>query len=122
FTGTGTVTLSGASTAGPLVGTGANNRVTLTFTPTAGSLTLTVSGSVTLAQLEAGNFATSYIPTAGTAVTRAADVATALSADVGFVHGPGTMLCEFAFAGAGSDAAANNRVAMAVNDSSSANR
>jgi hypothetical protein len=51
FTGTGTVTLSGVSTAGPLVGTGANNRVSLTFTPTAGSLTLTVTGSVTLADL-----------------------------------------------------------------------
>ena len=54
FTGTGTVTLSGASTAGPLVGTGASNRVSLTFTPTAGSLTLTVTGSVTLAQLQIG--------------------------------------------------------------------
>jgi len=52
FTGTGTVTLSGVSTAGPLIGTGAADRVSLTFTPTAGSLTLTVSGSVTLAQLE----------------------------------------------------------------------
>jgi len=52
FTGTGTVTLSGTSTAGPLIGTGAADRVSLTFTPTAGSLTLTVSGSVTLAQLE----------------------------------------------------------------------
>jgi len=60
FTGTGTVTLSGASTAGPLVGTGAGNRVTLTFTPTAGSLTLTISGSVTLAQLEIGSSATTY--------------------------------------------------------------
>lgn len=60
FTGTGTVTLTGASTAGPLVGTGANNRVSLTFTPTAGSLTLTVSGSVTLAQLERGSTATAY--------------------------------------------------------------
>lgn len=60
FTGTGTVTLSGVSTAGPLVGTGAGNRVTLTFTPTAGSLTLTVSGSVTLAQLELGSTATAY--------------------------------------------------------------
>jgi hypothetical protein len=52
FWGTGTVTLSGTSTAGPLVGTGTSNRVSLTFTPTAGSLTLTVSGSVTQAQLE----------------------------------------------------------------------
>ena len=60
FTGTGTVTLSGSSTAGPLVGTGAGNRVTLTFTPAAGSLTLTVSGSVTLAQLEIGSTATAY--------------------------------------------------------------
>lgn len=52
FTGTGTITLSGVSTAGPLVGTGADNRVSLTFTPTAGTLTLTVSGSVKFAQLE----------------------------------------------------------------------
>jgi hypothetical protein len=54
FRGTGTVTLSGASTAGPLVGTGANDIVSLTFTPTAGSLTLTVSGTVNDAQLNAG--------------------------------------------------------------------
>ncbi len=54
FTGTGTVTLTGTSTAGPLVGTGATDRVSLVFTPTAGTLTLTVSGSVTSAQLEAG--------------------------------------------------------------------
>lgn len=60
FTGTGTVTLSGASTAGPLIGTGASNRVTLTFTPIAASLTLTVTGSVTLAQLELGSTATAY--------------------------------------------------------------
>jgi hypothetical protein len=60
FTGTGTVTLSGTSTAGPLVGTGVGQRVSVTFTPTAGTLTLTVSGTVTDAQLEYGPTATQY--------------------------------------------------------------
>jgi hypothetical protein len=81
FYGTGTVTLSGVSVAGPLVGTGAGNRVSLAFTPLAGALILTVTGSVTTAQLEAGAFATSPIITGGAAVTRNKDDAsiTALS-------------------------------------------
>ena len=62
FTGTGTVTKSGTAT-GALVGTGATDRVTQTFTPTAGTLTLTVTGSVTSAQLQLGLAATTYIPT-----------------------------------------------------------
>jgi hypothetical protein len=60
FRGTGTVTLSGASTAGPLVGTGAGDIVSLTFTPSAGSLTLTVTGTVEIAQLELGAARTGY--------------------------------------------------------------
>lgn len=59
FYGTGAVVLSGTYV-GTLVGTGASNRVSLTFTPTAGSLTLTVTGSVTQAQLELGSTATNY--------------------------------------------------------------
>ena len=84
FRGTGTITLSGASTAGPLVGTGVNDRVTLTFTPSAATLTLTVSGSVTNVQLEVGSFASSWIPTAGASVTRDADLLTVSSPGIAF--------------------------------------
>lgn len=55
FDGTGTITLSGAYS-GSLVGTGASERVTLAFTPSAGTLTLTVSGSMDFVQLEATNY------------------------------------------------------------------
>jgi hypothetical protein len=82
FYGTGTVTLTGVSTAGPLVGTGAYpQRVQLTFTPTAGALTITPSGSVNDLQLEVGGFASTIIRGEGTQVTRAADFATMTGAN-----------------------------------------
>ena len=54
FTGTGTITFSGTGANGnsPLVGQGAATRVAKTITCAAGTLTCTVSGSVTLAQIE----------------------------------------------------------------------
>jgi len=79
FYGTGSITLSGAATA-VVTGTGVYpNRQTFTFTPIVGVLVCTVVGSVQYAQLEINNVATaasSFIPTAGTAVTRNADLAT----------------------------------------------
>jgi hypothetical protein len=88
FYGTGSVTLSGVAT-GTLIGTGANNRVALTFTPTAGSLVLTVSGTVTNWQLEAGAFSSTLIQTTTATVTRLADGAlkTGISSLIGQTEG-----------------------------------
>jgi hypothetical protein len=94
FTGAGTLTLSGASTAGPLVGVDPSTRVSLTFTPTAGTLTLTVAGSVNRAQLESGSVATSFVPTLGATVTRAADNVKALAASIGYSATAGSWWAE----------------------------
>lgn len=51
FWGTGSITLSGTSSVA-MQGTGAGNRVWVEFTTTAGTLTLTVAGTVSKAQLE----------------------------------------------------------------------
>jgi hypothetical protein len=72
FYGTGTVVLSGVAIA-TLTGTGANNRVSLIFTPSAGNLILTVTGTVTNWQLEAGAFASTLIPTTTATATRLMD-------------------------------------------------
>jgi hypothetical protein len=72
FYGTGTVVLSGVAIA-TLSGTGANNRVSLTFTPSSGNLILTVTGTVTNWQLEAGAFASTLIPTTTATTTRLMD-------------------------------------------------
>lgn len=87
FYGSGTVALSGTHTAS-VAGLG-TTRKTYSFTPTAGTLTLTITGTCTKGQLEAGSYATSHIPSTTTAVTRNADVInkTGISSLIGQTEG-----------------------------------
>jgi hypothetical protein len=96
FYGTGTVVLSGVAIA-TLSGTGANDRVSLTFTPSSGNLILTVTGTVTNWQLEAGSFASTLIPTTSATATRLMDecVKTGISSLIG--QSEGTIFAEVYF-------------------------
>ena len=116
FYGTGTITLSGASTAGPLTGSGAfPTRSTLTFTPSAGTLTCTVTGTVQYAQIEAGSFATSWIPTTGATVTRAADVCSIATSAFPFNASEGTIVVKGLFPN-------NSSQIIQIDDGSGSNR
>jgi len=98
FYGTGQIVLSGTSIA-TVTGTGAYpSRRTFTFTPTAGLLVLTVTGTVQYAQLEVGGFATSFIPTAASQVTRSADIAVMTGTNFSSWYNPaeGTIYCNAA--------------------------
>ena len=96
FWGTGTCTLAGAFVS-VVTGTGASVRTTFTFTSTAAVLVMTVTGSCTNAQLEAGAFATSYMPTGAGAFNRAADTASMTGTNFSswYNQSEGTMYCEF---------------------------
>lgn len=97
FYGTGTIFLSGAHST-TVNGTGAFPiRTTLTFTPTTGTLTLTVSGTIQYAQLGVGNFATSWIPTTSASATRAADSALVVGTNFSswFIQDNGSFYVEF---------------------------
>jgi hypothetical protein len=73
FYGTGTVTLSGTGTA-VVVGSGVYPTRTLyTFIATAGSLLLTVTGTVQYAQLESRAYVSTFMPTGASTATRQGD-------------------------------------------------
>jgi len=120
FYGTGSVVISGGHSA-TVTGTGAYpTRTTYTFTPTAGSSTFTVSSTVQYAQIELGSFATSFIPTAGSVVTRSADVTSMTGTNFSswYNQSAGTLVAKFAPAVANFAA---NRYPVAISAGASTN-
>lgn len=102
FYGSGTVVLSGTASA-TVVGTGAYpSRTTFTFTPTAGTLTLTVTGTVQWANLELGTRASSWIPTTGASAQRGGDIANIAGANFSSIYNPleGTLVIDLAITNA----------------------
>lgn len=120
FYGTGSIVISGGHSA-TVTGTGAfPTRTTYIFTPTAGSSTFTVSGTVNYAQVERGAFPTSFIPTGATSVSRNADIVTMTGTNFSSWYNAteGTFYNEvllIGFSGAG-------RFGINVSDGTSANR
>lgn len=93
FYGAGSVVLSGAHAA-TVTGAGAfPARTSLTFTPSAGALTLTPSGDVQHLQVEIGDMTTPILGE-GTAITRAADVCTAALSGIDFNVSEGTVFID----------------------------
>lgn len=111
-TGTWTVTSVGGDwyriTGSGSTGATASPVVTFSIWPdtSAGTNAIFVWG----AQLEAGAFATSYIPTVASTVTRSADVATMTGANFSswYNQNAGTMVCEFAPEGLTTGGAVSN--------------
>jgi hypothetical protein len=75
FYGTGSIALSGANVQSIASAGAYPRRQTVTFTPTAGTLTIAPSGDIRDLQLEAGAYASSVIRGEGSQITRAADIA-----------------------------------------------
>jgi hypothetical protein len=115
FYGTGTITLSGPSTAGPLVGTGGSNRAVLTFTPTTGMLVLTVTGSVTMASLVVGVLPGPIINTNGSPASVGLD-------NMGLSQPIPTNQDGLLFGSCELTATAQNQVLVSINDGTQNNR
>lgn len=96
---------------------------TFTFSGTNQWIDLEASSGGTIAfwgaQLEAGTFATSYIPTTTAAVTRAADIATISNlANIGYNEAEGSIFAEAATFSAASD----NKTLASINDGTTSER
>lgn len=116
FYGTGSVDISGVHIATVTGGGVFPTRTEYTFTPTAGALTLTVSGSISSPQLEEGEVASSPVTTGASAVSRGEDIAT-VALGPWFDTSAGTLV----FEGSLDSALANDRI-LEIDDGTTATR
>ena len=113
---------SGSVNSGVLSGSGDGVRVSMTFTATAEPLIVIPYGNVAEAQLEAGSFATSYIPTSGSQQTRSADVASIPVTAFGYNQDAGTVVVEFDMLSDNADTLDLTQAAFGFHDGTSNNR
>lgn len=106
WTGAGAVTMAGAHAA-TLAGAGEGQRRAYTFTPTAGTLSISRDATTEFVQLEVGLAATSYIPTTNAAASRVTDVVALTPAAVAALS---ISACTLAWRGAIRTAASNQRL------------
>ena len=92
--GTGSVTSSAGTATATGYGAAVNGTPNVLNVTVGGTVILTVAGGPTLAQCENGAFATSYIPTTGSPVTRSADNAVISTLTPWFNASAGTMYAE----------------------------
>ncbi len=119
FYGPGSVNLSGAHSATVNGSAAYPTRTVFTFAPSAGSLVVGVTGDVKFAQLETGTFPTSFTPTGGSAVTRAAEVPTMTGTNFSewYRQDEGTFVVEYILSSITTTCGV-----MAVSDGTDANR
>lgn len=122
FYGTGSIVISGGHSA-TITGVGAYpTRTTYTFTPTAGSSTFTVSGTVQYAQIEVGSFATSFIPTAGSVATRNYDSVNMTGANFSSWFNATQGTFEAVYSSYAAANSSNSKAVLAVTDGTASNR
>lgn len=107
---------------GELLGSSSGVRTAVTITPTDEYLIIVPKNSPSRAQVEAGSFATSYIPTSGATATRAADICSIDTDQFGYNQTAGTVVVEASMLSDSAGSGSSSQAYFCFHDGTSDNR